>query len=423
MGLQYKRTAIIAGLGSWTDIVDSMTLILTVPLIAVHFKLTPTEVGLLIGISSLGMVLHGIFGGIMIDYFGRKRAFVIGNLLTGVLYFLSILAPYFMLFLILRLIAAIFFELTTTSANIIVAEEAPPQKRQWITGLSQALGVLGMLNMSFIVIIIGLFNLPWQFAFAYAGILDIIVATIGAIFLTESSLWKERKRLLEAEKIKEKVPLRMLLTPKFRLKFLLILVMSISIPATGAAYGLLLIAFPFMSTYMTNVLMAGMFFVGLCDAVSIIFSAPGRAIMGKISDNIGRLNTFIVCSILLLAGTQLCYRTHAIIGIGESLPVMLFFILFFSLYSWGWTSTGLTAVAWCAELFPTSIRGTVAGLTGIIAGLVSFFSSTIVGYLSTFLSLGEVLAAVSLMAILVLLAITIVSKKLGLETKGKTLEA
>jgi len=421
--LQYKRTAIIAGLGSWTDIIDAMTLVLTVPLIAVHFKLTPTEVGLLIGVSSIGMVLHGIFGGILIDYLGRKKIFVLGNFLTGILYFLSTFAPYFIIFLVFRLISAIFFELTTTSSNIIVAEESPPEKRQWITSLSQALGVAGMFNMSLMVIIIGLFNLSWQFAFVYAGILDIIIGILGVAFLTESSVWRERRKLLEMKETREeKVPLRRLLSSELRLKLLLMFAMSICIPATGAAYGLLLVAFPFMSTYMTNVLMADMFFVGLCDAISILFSAPGRAIFGKISDRVGRLNTFIICCILLLVGTQLCYRTHAIAGMGETLPVMLFFIIFFSLYAWGWTSVAVTAVTWSTELFPTGLRGTVAGFTGIIAGLVSFFGSTLVGYLSTFLPLGEVLATASLIAILILFAIAVIGKKAGLETKGKALE-
>ncbi|MEM3628948.1 MAG: hypothetical protein QXE06_06215, partial [Candidatus Bathyarchaeia archaeon] len=81
-----------------------------------------------------------------------------------------------------------------------------------------------------------------------------------------------------------------------------------------------------------------------------------------------------------------------------------------------------TSRTWYAELIPTSIRGSMESFMQILASLIAFFGTIIVGVIAGYVGLGEALAIMPLIAGIIIIIVSVIAKKLNLETKGKRLD-
>jgi MFS family permease len=415
----YKRLAVIGGLGSWSDAMDEMVVAITMPLLIAFWGISMAEVGFLISGIYLGMFVSAFISGPLIDYLGRKKGFVLGNFLAAIAYLVYLVAPNFQWFYVARFLSGFFACLSTVSFYTWLPEEVPPERRQTIVGRVSAMSVIGTLNISIMLILAGIYGFTWHVFFAYVCIFDLLVAILGALLLRESSLWQKRQKLIAEGKIakEEKVPLRKFLSPEIRTKFLLALLLSI----TGW-FGLMFIVLPFLATFQSVILGFGLTTIGIVEMTCTINGVIARAVLGAVSDRIGRLNTLILCAVLCIIGGLLSWRTPSILGVGEAVPIIVFFAVTFWLYVWGLNGICDTSRTWYAELIPTGIRGSMESFTQILASIIAFSGTIIIGVLANFIGLGEALSIIPLIAGIIIIIVMVIAKKLGLETKGKPLE-
>lgn len=418
-GSSYKRVAVIGGLGSWSDAMDEMVVAITMPLIIAYWRLTIAEVAFLISGIYLGMFISSFVSGPLIDYIGRKKGFVIGNFFASLAYVMYLLAPNIQWWYVARVLSGLFSCLSTVAFYTWLPEETPPEKRQTVIGRASAMSVIGTLNISIMLILAGIYGWTWHVFFAYVAAFDAMIFILGAVLLRESSMWLERQKLLKEGKIARegRVPLRKFLSKEYRARFLLALLLSIA-----GWFGLLFTVLSFLATFQSQVLAFSLSLIGLVEITCNINGTIARAVFGAVSDRIGRLNTLIICAILGIVGTQLSWRTPLLVGVGEKLPVILFFVISFWMYIWGLNGICDTSRTWYAELIPTSIRGSMESFTQIIASLIAFFGTIIIGILAGYIGLSEALTLTPLIGGIIIIIVAAVGKKLGLETKGKPLE-
>ncbi|MEM3798045.1 MAG: MFS transporter [Candidatus Bathyarchaeia archaeon] len=288
-----------------------------------------------------------------------------------------------------------------------------------IVGRASAMSVIGTLNISIMLILAGIYGFTWHVFFAYVCIFDLVVAILGVLLLRESSLWQERQKLIAEGKVKreERVPLKKFLSPEVRAKFVLALLLSIS-----GWFGLMFIVLPFLATFQSTVLAFSTALIGIVEVTCTINGVIARAVLGMVSDRVGRLNTLILCAVLCIIGGSLSWRTPSILGVGEKLPIIVFFAVTFWIYLWGLNGICDTSRTWYAELIPTSIRGSMESFMQILASLIAFFGTIIVGVIAGYVGLGEALAIMLLIAGIIIIIVSVIAKKLNLETKGKRLD-
>ncbi|MBS7646563.1 MAG: MFS transporter [Candidatus Bathyarchaeia archaeon] len=415
----YKRLAVVGGLGSWSDAMDEMVIAITMPLLIAFWKISMPEVGFLISGIYLGMFVSAFISGPLIDYIGRKKGFVLGNFLAALAYLLYLVAPNFQWFYAARILSGFFACLSTVAFYTWLPEEVPPERRQTIVGRASAMSVIGTLNISIMLILAGIYGFTWHVFFAYVCIFDLVVAILGVLLLRESSLWQERQKLIAEGKVKreERVPLKKFLSPEVRAKFVLALLLSIS-----GWFGLMFIVLPFLATFQSTVLAFSTALIGIVEVTCTINGVIARAVLGMVSDRVGRLNTLILCAVLCIIGGSLSWRTPSILGVGEKLPIIVFFAVTFWIYLWGLNGICDTSRTWYAELIPTSIRGSMESFMQILASLIAFFGTIIVGVIAGYVGLGEALAIMPLIAGIIIIIVSVIAKKLNLETKGKRLD-
>ena len=414
----YLRVPILLGIGGWTDALDDQIIQVFLPVLALYWGLSPVEAGLLVSFGFLGRVISGIFSGIIVDLIGRRKSFIIGNLVTAFVMIMYILSPSFSVFLVARTLQGILSSWTSINNGAWIAEEAPPAKRQTWQSISGAISAVGIINTSVLLTISGLVPwFTWKHAFLYIAVVDLIAAVCG-LFLHESRMWLRRRELLKSGKLREaRVPLKKFLEPQIRKRFLLAAVLA----AVGW-FGLMFAPVPFMNYFGREVVKLSISFLGILGIITAVLDIFVRGIVGPISDRIGRLNVLIIFSIILIVGSNIFHRTPILCGTGETLTVMAFYTIFCIVYTSGFVAIGQTEGMWHSEIVPTGIRGSMQGFMSLIANIVGFFGSAIIGFISMYIGLMNALPMVSTIAAVIIILVALIAKNLGLETKGKILD-
>jgi MFS family permease len=375
----WKKAAVVGGLGAWSDAMDSLLMAHTIGMISATWRLGPEIVGILVGVWGIGSVISAIISGPIIDAFGRKKTWVLANAITGIIYIYLAMAPNEWYFMAGRLLTGI-FALMSTLAALYIYEEAPKDRRGFAAGVSGALGLLGALNSSGMLIVASVTGIGWRGIYWYGVAWNFFVAILGLVALKESSLWLERKKLMAEGKIsKQRVPFRQLFAPETRRRFVLSALVYVCIAT------LLGLPINFRSYLELTVLQFPYELTGALGIVMTLVGTVGAFVWPRLSDKIGRVKTLIAISIVGLIGAQLCFRTNILVGVGATLPVIAFYLLFWCVWVFGWNGGTNTERAWSSELFPTSIRGTATSLRTIIGGLFAAFSQMITGFLAAYL--------------------------------------
>jgi putative MFS transporter len=410
----WKRATIIGGLGSWSDGMDLFLTAHALGWIAATFRIGPDVVGLIGAMWGVGMLVAAIIAGPIIDYIGRKKAWVIANIITGIGYAWMAMAPSEVYLIAGRVVAAIFAGMSTL-ASVFIIEEAPADKRAFAFGIASFMNILGILNSSLMLSVAVWTGWGWRGNFWYGVIWNIAVAILGAVSLREPPIWFERKKLIEEGKLpKEKrLPLGKLLEPEVRKRFALTCLTYLFIQITGAV-----VSFIF---YFEGAVLKWPYEVsGLIAMPIAVLAACGHIVWTRVSDKVGRIKSLLLSGVLMMLGSLFWPQTGVIIGTGVVLPVILFHKGNFLVHVFDYNGTSSVERTWASELFPTAIRGSATGFRTIFGGIFSATASIVAGLLAASIGIGTAYSFLNAIAGIGLILTIAASWKF--ETKGIKLE-
>ncbi|GAB6156595.1 MFS transporter [Desulfosporosinus burensis] len=178
---------LLVGLALLFDGYDYMIVAYTMPQMAKEWALTKVQTGSLASWSLLGLMIGGIFSGVISDRIGRKKtlAFFVAfySILTMPIYF----APNFEVFAILRVIAGMGLGACIPIAVTMMSESAPTKNRGYFISSIMAFYVLGWV----IAGIVAIYIVPvygWRVCFLTGGI-PALFSIVLLFKLNESPHW------------------------------------------------------------------------------------------------------------------------------------------------------------------------------------------------------------------------------------------
>jgi MFS family permease len=304
------------------------------------------------------------------DRAGRRRAILVGLLLSSGMSALSAVAPNFAVFTGAQTIERAAVIATGVVAVIAAIEDAPEGARAFATAM---LGLAGGFGFSFAVVFLPVADLApwaWRIAFAASGATLLFVPRI-ARHLAESTRYTRVARTdVERGRVGE------LLDNRYGRRFFIL-----------ALTGFLLNVFAGPSSQLTNKYLQD---VRHYSGTEI---AAWRAVTTGIP---GLLGLLAAGHLAEARGRRLVMRVGLVIGIATQIVVYL------TPGIWMWLASTASAVAGAAggvalgtmqvEMFPTEVRGTSNGLIVVMGVLGSAIGLSITGLLSESIGTGHALA-------------------------------
>ncbi len=366
----------------------------------------------LIGMLQLAVLLFQPIIKVMTDKYGRKPMILvsilgmsIGNLIMG-------FAPVYIVYVIGSAIAIYF--LAADIQLLLIAEEAPKEKRGFWILFTIFLGNLGTLLVPFakgIFISDDYSTNNWQFLYIIGAVFGVVLFFIMMFTMKESKAYLAAKELGELEIRSGK---RFSLVTAFKdlrrsaswgkLKWYIL----------GGGVFFMIPAMVFVNYTETTLSSYGYLESekNIMLYIRIGFSVCWFLFSGWLSDVIGRKKVLIIDQLMFIVGEILyliLIRQHNIYGAGLAWGFMF-------AGTWGFMNLNVMATA---EIIPTKLRATANGFRGLITMAVTIFA---VGTLSVLLDVFESFDLLFYIGIpFTLLLILIVFKKYD-ETKGIILE-
>ncbi|MGH7304636.1 MAG: MFS transporter [Candidatus Rokuibacteriota bacterium] len=151
------------------------------PLLLESLALSRAQVGLLLPAVYLGGVLMALPAGWFTDRLGVRFTFALGQLLVGAMLTLAAWSPGYGVLLGLLVLGGFGFSVLNPATGRAVVEWFPPRERGIAMGVKQTGLTLGGLTAALLLPPIAR-AWSWQHAFATAGVLSLVSATLVAIF-------------------------------------------------------------------------------------------------------------------------------------------------------------------------------------------------------------------------------------------------
>jgi putative MFS transporter len=346
---EHRRLLVLLGGATLFDGYDRSIATLALPYIGRDLGADETTLGFALSIIRLG-ALGAAFCGMLADRVGRRRVL----LFTVVGYTVATVATGLSLgiadFVIYQLVATLFLTAEVVLANVVVAEELPPERRASGIGLIGALGALGSSLAAILFPFVHPTSWGWRGLYLI-GALPLVAIATARRSLPETSRW-QRIDATRAGRVSD------LLAPGLRSRFVRVaLALFLAMMTESPGYS-------FASYHATHV--HGWTPAGV-SALLVTASAAGFLgwiVGGRFSDRFGRRS---IAALGLIAGgvaQALFYTTSAL------LPAIAAMIL--------GNATGMAVIyTYATELFPTRLRGTARawigylGVVGATAGLAA----------------------------------------------------
>lgn len=349
----------IAGVGWLFDALDVGILSFVIAALAVEWNLTPTEMGWIGSINSIGMAVGALAFGLMADRFGRKSVFMWTLVIFSVASGLSAATTTLAAFMVLRFFAGMGLGGELPVASTLVSESVAPKERGRVVVLLESFWAGGWL----LAAIISYFVIPtygWRVALILTAI-PAFYAIYLRISLPDSpkyeankskrqSIWKNIQSVWKKEYAKSTL---MLWIVWFMVVF--------------SYYGMFL--------WLPSVMvMKGFSMIQSFEYVLIMTLAqlPGYFTAAWIIEKVGR--KFVLS--LYLLGTAVSALTFGFADTTAMLLVSGMFLSFFNLGAWG------ALYAYTPENYPTIIRGTGSGMAASVGRLGGIFGPLLVGVLT-----------------------------------------
>ncbi|MCY7849940.1 MFS transporter [Bacillus haynesii] len=391
-----RRLLGIAGLGWLFDAMDVGILSFIIAALHAEWKLTPQEMSWIGSVNSIGMAVGAFVFGLLADRVGRKYVFMITLLFFSIGSGLSALTTTLWAFLILRFFIGMGLGGELPVASTLVSETVAPERRGRIVVLLESFWAFGWLAAA----LISYFIIPaygWQIALLITAI-PAFYALYLRIALPDSPKYEklaQEKKPTVMENVKS-VWSRKYARPTAMLWIVWFCVVF-------SYYGMFL--------WLPSVLvMKGFSMIKSFEYVLIMTLAqlPGYFSAAWLIEKAGRK---MVLTVYLLGTAVSAY----FFGSAESLALLLvsgMFLSFFNLGAWG------ALYAYTPEQYPTSIRGTGAGMAAGFGRIGGILGPLLVGYL---VARGTEISMIFLIFCVAVVAAVAAIFFLGTETKQKEL--
>lgn len=417
----WKKAAIVLGLGTWSDSLDFAVLMTAITLLIQPWGLGPIELSLIAAIPTYVGLGASLIIGPLVDLFGRKKMWLIGNALPGLAYLIgAFVCRSWVDLMIVRIFGVLGTGWTIATYFAWLPEVLPADKRQTVMGLAGMLQILAGMSLSALLALTAIAPwINWQVMFIWAAVWDLSVVGLGAFMLRESELWLERRRMAK-ERAMVEVETRMSYRALFTRKWAGRVIIGLLIGLTYSMFGLFT-ATGVISHWNIMILKFEPWLIGVLGLISTPIIALYRPLVGWVSDRIGRLKNLMLFNLIGLPAAILGALTPVLIGTGMHLPVIAWsFIMgqLAALMSSGQEDTGKLVLS---ELVPTTARATAHSLLELIKGLVLGSVTMITGIVYAFNPIfGMMFPAI--LGSVVGLSVVFTALKLGYETKGVALE-
>jgi MFS transporter, putative metabolite:H+ symporter len=347
----------VAGLGWMFDAMDVGMLSFIIAALQKDWNLSVEQMGWIGSVNSIGMAVGALLFGLLADRIGRKNVFIITLLLFSIGSGLSALTTTLTAFLVLRFLIGMGLGGELPVASTLVSESVPAQERGKAVVLLESFWAVGWLLSA----LISYFVIPkygWQTA--------LLLATIPALYALYLR-WglPDSPRFASARK-EETVwdNIVKVWSSSYRKETFMLWVLWFCV--VFSYYGMFL--------WLPSVMvMKGFSLIKSFEYVLIMTLAqlPGYFSAAWLIERAGR--KFVLITYLI--GTAV---SAYFFGNADSLALLMTFgilLSFFNLGAWG------ALYAYTPELYPTSIRGTGAGMAASFGRIGGILGPLFVGYL------------------------------------------
>ncbi len=178
---------------------DLNTFAYAAPAIIKSWGISVDTVALITSASFGGMFLGAVFGGVLADRVGRKRALIYSLLLYGGFSFINAAAWDVFSLAAARFVTGIGLSAMTVVANTYITEFFPAARRGQFMGLVMTIGLIGIPATAWVSrFVVPLADWGWRLIFLWGGLG--ILALIYAVRIPESPRWLlTHHRVAEAE--------------------------------------------------------------------------------------------------------------------------------------------------------------------------------------------------------------------------------
>ncbi len=385
------NTLLASNLGWLFDGYETYALFLTVG-VALRQLLDPSQypqipayAGFIIAITLLGWGIGGLLGGVIADYFGRKRTMMLAILAYSLVTGLSALAWDWTSFALLRFLVGVAIGSEWVTGASIVSELWPDRARGRGVGLMQVGLGIGFFVSSLAWVYIGTMGPnAWRVMFLL-GILPALLTLWLRTAIPESALWErvnDRRRAAILHKRRgaelpahERALARFTLVdlfhdPEGRRRALLAFLMSFA--TTLGFWGISTWVPPYIASLAGASGPAAAQWAAIGGLVFNAGSIGGYVVFGFLADEWGRRRIAMLYFLGAFAMVPVLFVGTNNVGIALLAAVAL-----------GWFASGQYTwmAAWLPELFPTRMRATAAAFVFNAPRLIAWVGPLISGAL------------------------------------------
>lgn len=347
----------VAGFGWLFDAMDVGILSFVIAALAIEWQLTPTEMGWIGSVNSIGMAVGAFVFGVFSDRVGRKNIFMITLIVFSVANGLSAFTTSLATFMVLRFIVGMGLGGELPVASTLVSESVAAHERGRVVVLLESFWAGGWL----LAALISYFVIPtygWRVALLITAI-PALYAIYLRIHLPDSSRFTAKK---EQEKGSVWQNIKTVWSKQYKRRTLMLWIVWFTV--VFSYYGMFL----WLPSVMT---MKGFSLIKSFEYVLIMTLAqlPGYFTAAWLIERAGR--KFVLAA--YLTGTAISALVFGNADTTMMLIISGMFLSFFNLGAWG------ALYAYSPEQYPTVVRGTGTGMAAAVGRLGGVLGPLLVG--------------------------------------------
>jgi MFS family permease len=325
----------------------------------------PAYAGTVIALTLLGWAIGGLLGGILADYFGRKRVMIFAILGYSILTGLSAFAWDWTSFAAMRFVVGLAIGSEWVTGTSIIAEFFPDRARGRGVGLFQCGFGVGFFLAAFVFMFVsGVGPGAWRWMFVI-GVLPALLTLWVRRAIPESGLWvrsdaqrraaAERKRRGAGTSASDEALTRFTLVDLFaepEIRRRTILAFLVSLATTFCYWGISTWVPPFIGAAAQARGLPAPLWISYAGMAFNLGAIVGYVGLGFLADAIGRKPTTMIYLAMSLVLTPVLFLWTQDLAL---LLVVAGLLGCFAAGQFTWMS------AWLPELYPTRMRATGAG--------------------------------------------------------------
>lgn len=352
---KHQRLFALLTIATFFEGFDTRLVSLVQPVIGREFGASKEELGVVLGLSSLGMVF-AFFAIHAADRVGRRPVFLAALGSYALLTLATAFAPNLAVFTLLQVFARMAMVVELGLAYLILSEEMPPEVRGRVNGLFGGCVALGASVPDALLHPLTSLGVGWRGLFLI-GAVPLVLFPFYVVNLAETSAFEARRALGSASgsggaMLREELArLRVLLSLAHRARLAAItsLWVVVNFWSGTALYSFTLYVFDERGWTAADLV--------LLPLGTIPCGLLGYSLAGLAMDRLGRRRAASLYLGIGTAATIVCYQASAVGAILAG---------YFALIGLG----GVWAIVttWTAELFPTELRATATGFANNLVG-------------------------------------------------------